>query len=171
MQGFTRFLNWNSKLTFCTETLGPFNPNHSRTYDSVWFYINTSCTSRGPHIISCHFILTYTDSTGQSALKSCELLENRLLSFMGIVGVYNVACTQFGLAQYYRYYMIGQVQKKKKPFCDVVLHFSCQPTTPSMSKKEDRTWCIWALMIIPLASKKIVFCSANFESVPQSYDY
>ncbi len=24
----------------------------------------------------------------------------------GIVGVYNVACTQFGLAQYYRYYMI-----------------------------------------------------------------
>ena len=25
----------------------------------------------------------------------------------GIVGVYNVACTPFGLAQYYRYYMKG----------------------------------------------------------------
>ncbi len=55
-----------------------------------------------------------TDSTGQSALKFCELLKNGLLSFhwniKGIVGVYNVACTQFGLAQYYRYYMKGDLQ-------------------------------------------------------------
>ena len=44
------------------------------------------------------------DFTGQSALKSSELLKNGLLSFekfTGIVGVYNVACTHFGLAQYY----------------------------------------------------------------------
>ncbi len=32
-----------------------------------------------------------------------------LWNIKGIAGVYNVACTQFGLAQYYRYYMVGPI--------------------------------------------------------------
>ena len=58
----------------------------------------------------------------------CTLLPTRLACLIpktlfpwnikGIVGVYNVTCTQFGLAHYYRYYM-SVCPLTTRPFMDL----------------------------------------------------